>query len=232
MYQIAIVEDEKEFQQLFQNYVERYANENHLEVNISVFPDGLDLTEGYSSQFDVILMDIQMKHQDGMTAAKLVREHDEDVAIMFITTLAQYALHGYEVGATDYVLKPVEYEKFAFRFERVLRHVKKKDHDYLILPAQDGQDRVLLSDVLYIEVVHHYLYIHLKDKEYRIRETIGNMEEQLEGKPFVRCDRSLIVNLSKVTKIRKDTVEIGSVVLPVSRSRKKPFLEAVMEYKK
>lgn len=234
MYRIAIVEDEEQFQSLFSEYVNRYATENHLEVSVVVFPDGLDLTEEYTAGFDVILMDIQMKHQDGMTAAKLVREHDEDVAIMFITTLAQYALFGYEVGATDYVLKPVEYEKFAFRFGRVLRQVKKKEteNEYLILPTEDGQDRVNLRDVLYMDVDHHYLSIHLKNKSYRIRQTMGDMEKKLEGKYFVRCDRSIMVNLSAITKIGKDTVEVGDEVLPVSRSRKKAFMEAVMNYRK
>ena len=65
--------------------------------------------ENYSGDFDIILMDIQMKYMDGMTAAEQIRKLDSEVIIMFITNMTQYAIRGYEVDALDYVVKPVEY---------------------------------------------------------------------------------------------------------------------------
>lgn len=228
MIRVAIVEDEKEYREMFQNYIERYGIENGMSFDISFFEDGLDITEGYLPTWDVILLDIQMKHQDGMSAAKIIREHDERVAIMFITTLAQYAIMGYEVDATDYVLKPVEYGKFAFRFSRVLRYVDKEEAPSMMLPAGDGSDKVFLSDIMYIQVEHHDLSIYARNgATYHLRKSISSMESELEGQHFFRCDQSVIVNLKAITRVDKDCVWISKVVLPVSRSRRKAFMEAI-----
>ncbi len=205
MYRIAIVEDEKEYQDMFRTYIERYGAEKGEHFSIEIFGDGLDITEGYSAGWDAILLDILMKNQDGMSAARIIREHDNDVAIMFITTLAQYAIYGYEVGAMDYVLKPVEYEKFAMRFERLIGNIDKGCKEYMLLPSEDGKDRVDISRIKFIEVEHHDLFIYVdageKEKQYVIRKSITAMEKELEGKSFVRCDNSSIVNLSYVTDI-------------------------------
>ncbi|MCR5101215.1 MAG: response regulator, partial [Butyrivibrio sp.] len=133
MYKIAIVEDEIQYQKMFESYINKYSKEKGEPISISIFNDGLEITENYEPSWDAILLDIRMKNQDGMSAAHVIREHDKDVAIMFITTLAQYAINGYEVGALDYVLKPVEYDKFAMRFERLLGSIKKDDREYMML---------------------------------------------------------------------------------------------------
>ncbi len=234
VYKIAIVEDEKEYQDMFKAYIERYGKEKGEHFSIDLFEDGLDITEGYSAGWDAILLDIRMKNQDGMSAARLIREHDKDVAIMFITTLAQYAIYGYEVGAMDYVLKPVEYEKFAMRFERLVGNINKDDKEYMMLPSEDGKDRVDIAKIKYIEVDHHDLSIHVdtgnEDKKYVIRKSISVMEKELETKGFVRCGNSSIVNLSYVTRVKKDVVEVGAVPIPISRARKKNFMDAIARY--
>ncbi len=228
---IAVVEDEKVYQEMFRNYIDKYSSENGISVDVTCFDDGFDITEDYTPVWDVILLDIQMKHQDGMTAAKIIRKHDERVAIMFITTLAQYAIMGYEVDATDYVLKPVEYEKFAFRFSRVLRHVENEETQSMLLPSENGSDKVLLPDILYIQVDHHNLTIHVKNgaqrKAYTLRKSISSIEKELPDKFFFRCDQSVIVNLRAITRVEKDCVRIGDTILPVSRSRRKAFMEAI-----
>jgi len=229
MIRIAIVEDEQQYRDLFTSYIRRYAAEHKLEISISCFSDGLMITEDYIPQWDIILLDIQMKYQDGMSAARSIREHDQDVAIMFITTLAQYAIQGYEVDAADYVLKPVEYEKFAFRLERMLRRLPDRSDSWILLPTEDGQDKVAISAIDYITVEHHDLQIHVEDKCYHQRKSISSIEAELPEGVFYRCDNSVIVRLSAVTHIGKDTIEAAGAVLPVSRSRRKGFLAAIAD---
>ena len=234
-YKIAIVEDEEQFQQLFSSYIKRFAKEKLLDIEVKIFSDGLEISEGYEPVWDGILFDIKMKNQDGMKAAKIVRAHDDKVTIMFITTLAQYAIHGYEVGAVDYVLKPVEYEKFALRFEKMIRNIKKEENETIFLPTEDGKDKVDISDITYITVSHHKLEIHVRKKDktskvYFVRNSLSVMEEQLAGKGFARCDHSAMVNLSLITSVKKDVVEVDGAILPISRSRKKTFLEAIADY--
>ena len=88
--------------------------------------DGIDLVEEYKGQYDIILLDIQMKHLDGMTAAEKIRMVDPDVVIIFITSTVQYAVQGYAVDALGYVLKPVLYPAFAKLMEKAIVRVKAR----------------------------------------------------------------------------------------------------------
>lgn len=112
MIQIAIVEDEEIYVKQLTEYIRKYQTERGRSIKVTVFGDGEDITENYSGGFDIILMDIQMRFMDGMTAAEKIRQMDQKVIIMFITNMIQYAVRGYEVDAMDYVVKPVEYFSF------------------------------------------------------------------------------------------------------------------------
>ena len=86
-----------------------FSKENGEVFNITVYSDGDQIVHKYKSQFDIILMDVEMKFMDGMSAAEEIRKVDTEVVIIFITNMAQYAIRGYAVDALDYVLKPVSY---------------------------------------------------------------------------------------------------------------------------
>ena len=103
MIQIAIVEDEEIYVKQLTEYIRKYQTERGRSIKVTVFGDGEDITENYSGSFDIILMDIQMRFMDGMTAAEKIRQMDQKVIIMFITNMIQYAVRGYEVDAMDYV---------------------------------------------------------------------------------------------------------------------------------
>ncbi len=92
MIRIAIVEDEKEYQDTLLSYIKRYREEHFADIATSVFSDGMDLVDDYHGGFDILLMDIKMKHLDGMKAARKIRSMDQAVVIIFITTMAQYAV--------------------------------------------------------------------------------------------------------------------------------------------
>ncbi len=90
-----------------QEYVRRYTRQYGTEFEVTVFADGVDILEDYRAVYDIIFLDVEMKHLDGMTTAERIRQMDADVILIFITNMAQYAIKGYAVGALDYVLKPV-----------------------------------------------------------------------------------------------------------------------------
>lgn len=109
MIHIAIVEDEKSYIKQLTEYIDRFSREFSQEIKLSVFTDGDEILEKYTADYDIILLDIQMRFIDGMTAAEKIREMDKSVVIMFITNMTSYAVKGYEVDALDYMVKPVEY---------------------------------------------------------------------------------------------------------------------------
>ena len=118
MKHIAVVEDDSSASQQIQNYLSLYQKGNEQEFSVTVFADGLSILEDYHPTWDIILMDIEMPLMDGMTAAKRIRELDQSVIIIFITNMAKYAIKGYEVGALDFVLKPVSYFAFSLKITK------------------------------------------------------------------------------------------------------------------
>lgn len=122
MIRIAIVEDDTGYRSQLGKYIDQYQSDFSETVSVSEFSDGLEIVEKYKSEYDIILMDIQMKHMDGMQAAMRIRDMDKNVIIIFITNSAQFAVQGYKVEALDYVLKPIQY----FAFSQVLHNAVKK----------------------------------------------------------------------------------------------------------
>ena len=127
MYRIAIVEDDRNFIEELQTYLEQYAQEEKQEFEISVFYDGAEILENYEPNYDLILLDVEMSKVNGMDAAEKIREVDEKVVLMFITNMAQYAIHGYAVGALDFVMKPITYYTFSMKVKRALKRVQKNE---------------------------------------------------------------------------------------------------------
>ena len=109
MIKIAIVEDDAIYSSQFKQYLNKYELENGEDFDITFYSDGDMIVEDYHSQFDIILMDVEMRFMDGMTAAEEIRKTDKEVVIIFITNMPQYAIRGYAVEALDYILKPVSY---------------------------------------------------------------------------------------------------------------------------
>ncbi len=231
MLSIAVVDDEKIFCDRICAYVGRYAEEAGIETKITCFRDGIDIAEDFRSGWDIIFLDIQMAHLNGLDTARRIRACDGDVVIIFVTTMAQYAIIGYEVDAFDYVLKPLEYPQFALRMKKAVKEVeKKKAHSWLYLKKWSDWVKVSTDDLLYIEVNGHTLKYVTADETYEKHAKIGDAEKELAGRPFSRCTLSYLVNLKRIDRISKDTVIIGSYELPISRTRKKEFLQAFTDY--
>ncbi len=231
MLSIAVVDDEKVFSDRLCRFIKQYERETGAETAVTCFQDGIDITEDFKSKWDIIFLDIQMKHLDGLAAAKRIRACDSDVIIIFVTTMAQYAINGYEVDAFDYILKPLEYPQFVLRMKKAVKEVeKRKNHSFVYLKKWSDWVKVSTDDILYIEVTGHTLKYVTADETYEKRARIGDAEEELAGQPFSRCSLSYLVNLKRIDRISKDTVIIGPYELAISRNRKKEFLQAFTDY--
>ena len=231
MISIAVVDDEQAFSDSLSRMIRQYAKENGLEVEITCFQDGMDIADDFKARWDIIFLDIQMKLLDGLATARRIRTCDRDVVLIFITTMAQYAINGYEVDAFDYILKPLSYPQFEIRMNKAVREVeKKKVHTFVHLKKYSDIIRVSTDDILYIEVMGHTLRYVTDGETYEKRATIGEAEKELEGLPFARCSLSYLVNLKRIDRVGKDSVFTGGKELPISRNRKKEFLQAFSDY--
>lgn len=230
MIRIAIVEDEPAVAKQLSEYVKRCCEENGQDVDVVIFTDGIEITEDYRAVWDIILMDIEMPHMDGMRAAQYIRKRDSAVVLIFITNMARFAIKGYEVDAMDFVLKPVKYAQLAVKLKKAMNIACQYKRHYLLVKTEGMDKRVPVADILYIEVMNHRLHIHTRQDEFVIRGSLQEMEEQLLGLHFMRSSHSYMVNLRNVTGLRKDSVLVAGRELPLSRSKRKIFLQALSDY--
>lgn len=230
MYHIAIVEDEKEFRDQLQSYLKQYEEENDISFHISVFGDGAEILEKYKNEYDIILLDIEMPKVNGMDAAEQIREKDEDVVLMFITNMAQYAIRGYSVGALDFVMKPITYYTFSMKMKRALKRTRIKTQKPLILNLPDGVKTLEIKQIYYVEVQNRMLHYYTDEGEIIVRGTLQSAEEILKPYPFAKCNHWYIVNLMHVKEVSKNLVTVGPHQIEISRRNKTTFLKALTEY--
>jgi DNA-binding LytR/AlgR family response regulator len=130
---IAVVEDDDRNRALLVEHLRRYEQEHGLAFEVTTFSDGREILARFRPVYDIVLLDIQMEHVDGMTTAKRIREVDKDVVLVFITNSPQYAIVGYQVAALSYLLKPVPYFAFSEELARCLDQVRKRERGFVML---------------------------------------------------------------------------------------------------
>lgn len=227
MIRIAVAEDDLDWARQLEGYVARYAGENNLSLEFTHYADGEDLLEQYQGQFDIILLDIQMRFLDGMSTAELIRRTDPEVVIIFITNMAQYAIRGYEVDALDYMLKPVGYATFAQRIGRAISRIRRRERRFITISIKGGAMKLAVEDITYVESQGHRLIYHTAAQSYVSSGTIKEAEETLEGAPFFRSNKGYLLNLDHVDGVQDNCALVAGERLLISRSRKAPFLEAL-----
>ena len=225
MLRIAVVEDDKTYAAQLKEYLVRYGTERNQKISVALFPDGEDIVTDYSAEFDV-----EMTFMDGMTAAEKIREKDNEVVIIFITNMPQYAIQGYKVDALDYVLKPISYFAFSQRIDRALTRVKKKEVTYITVAQKGGKKKLNVDKICYVEVRDHDLIYHSTEGDIVTKSSMKEAEDMLGGTKFFRCNRCYLVNLEYVEDFRGNDVTVASDVIQVSRARKKAFMDALNDY--
>lgn len=230
MVKIAIVEDTEAAADHIEECLIRYQQEHQQTFLIDKYKNGLSFVVDYKPYYDIVFMDIDMPHMNGMETSQIVYKKDKEICIIFVTNLAQYAINGYEVNALDYVLKPVTYREIADKTEKALKRISARKKDEVLILKESEAIRLPVDDIFYIEVINHQLIYHTCSGNYEVRGKLKEKEEQLRQYGFSRCNSGYLVNLMHVKKIGKGFVEIGNTQLPISRGRVKSFLNDFLTF--
>ena len=218
---IAVIDDQPADRDYIAALVTRWAKERDQTVVTVPFPSSESFLFTYSEDkdFDILLLDIEMGAINGVELAKTIRAENDALQMVFITGFPDFIAEGYEVSALHYLMKPVDRDKLFSVFDRAAANLGKAER-WILLPSGDGQTRVRLDRILYAEAFGHDLTVHTEDGDFAFRKTIGAWEAELDPEAgFVRCHRSVLVNLRYVSKImRTDVVLDNGTVLPLARN--------------
>ena len=219
---IAICEDEKIQQMIIHELLQRWADAAHQEIDISVFDSAEGLLLLWENvNFDMLILDIEMKKMNGMELARTIRRIDEDVIIIFVTGYASYSLESFDVNPLHYLVKPLEDQKFFKVLDKANAIFKLKGEENLIIHTEEGLKKFSLAKVYYIAICSHEAKVYAMNGTYKIRNrtTIKELSQTLPAH-FVACHRSYIINMFKVNCVFSDHVLMeDDTEIPVNRKQ-------------
>ncbi len=233
VFRTCIVEDNSEARDTLCSLMKEYeknARGGADTFNIACFSDALSFLDEFGGNYDFVFMDIELPHMDGMEAARRLREKDGKVIIIFVTNMAQYAIKGYEVGALDFIVKPIRYESFAMKMDKAIERSKAVSGKEIWISERGTKRRLRTEDIKYVEVVHNSCIYHTVHGDFSTYDQLYNVCEMLKDAPFALCNRCFLVNFMHVTAIGDLSVTVAGESLQISRSKKKAFLTGLNEY--
>lgn len=231
MYNIAICDDEQDFVMELDEMIQKYSGETGVAIRTTAFRNGLELVDSGKIELDLIFLDIQMDTMNGLAAAKRIREKDEKVSIIFLTSLAKYALAGYEYQARNYIIKPITYVRLKNELDKWIRNYKCDNKKYILIQNGEGQHRVDLHTLQYLETYNRNVKLHTEKGELISHKKMREFEAELEAAHFLRCHSSYLVNLFFVKRARKLELELtNGEKLPISQPKRKIVMEKLADY--
>lgn len=174
---------------------------------------------------DIVFMDIEMPQMSGLDLIRKLSGHVS--ACVFITSHPEFALDSYEIEAFDYLLKPINGERFsrcALRLRdffnlrtKAFAFDKEQDSDCIVIKQKYDKYKIPLHDILYLEALKDYVRIVTPSKQYLVLCTLTGMQGQLPGKKFIRIHRSYIVNLDRIDAVEGSKIHLPAYQIPIGK---------------
>lgn len=212
MYFIALCDDDERELDKIEDFLAAYQESKETdEYRIDRFRSAEELLERIAKKEyapDLLLLDIFMSGKSGIEAAVELRKQECKTFIVFLTTSKEYALEAYGVDALQYLVKPLEKERFFHAMDIVLKQMKKAGEDQIMIKVAGGGIRQMKpDDIVYCESQKNYQMLYLNSEECRVRMTARELWEMLEPfAQFSRCGRSYILNLNHVMSVEREEI--------------------------
>lgn len=230
---IAICDDNKEYIEIIENYINKYKT---VETQCYVYQDGQDLIDFYKNEnccerYDAVFLDMEMQPIDGIQTANVIRDCDEHVVIIFVTSHTKYMLESFKCLPFRYIVKPIKDEDFREAFFGMCKKVLRERKTFSFFENKN-QIRLYCDDIIYFESRNHCVHIYTREKSYICNNSLNNIFDKLNRDMFCRIHKSFIVNLHYIRRINATEVELYHIedTIPISRSCKKETLEKYTKF--
>jgi len=213
-----------------------YRASRNLDCEYGVFPNGFELVSALDRgrRFDIFCLDIIMPGFTGIDAAKEIRRFTKAAPIVFFTSTPEYALESYSVKAVNYILKPITEEKLFITFDELLEKIKaERDEDAIIVKSSEGIQRILVSSLVFAEVIGRNVLYHLRSgKVIECTESFSSACDRLEKFGcFFKPHRSYLVNMEYVDTIENHQVRLRTLSsIPIAQGKVKEIKQQYLEY--
>lgn len=219
-----IIEDEPLAQERIKQYIARLP---FLEM-VGSFDNAIDaLLFLREHHIDLLFLDINLGEMSGIQLLEVIKPN---CPVIITTAYQEYALKGFELNVTDYLMKPFTFERFYQAVEKAragTQMVVSQEKAFIFVKTEHRLEKVMLDDIQYIEGMRDYRRLHLSDKSIMTLQTFTEFEKILPPQKICRIHKSYMVSISKITSIEKDRVLIAGKRLPISETYKKSFLDII-----
>ncbi|WP_446776849.1 LytR/AlgR family response regulator transcription factor [Macellibacteroides fermentans] len=224
-----ITDDEPIARKGLQNYVERI---DFLEL-VGVCEDAIQLNNQLKSQqADLLFLDIEMPY---MTGIELLNSLSNPPKVIITSAYAEYAIKGYDLEVSDYLLKPISFDRFLKAVNKVYDQLISSQtpvvQDYLFVKTSLKLEKIRFNDMRFIEGVENYVAIYTSDGKIITHTTLRTILQKLPPERFVQVHKSYLVNIDKIDSIEGNLLGIGKNKIPLSRTYKEAALEIILKNK-
>ena len=224
-----ITDDEPIARKGLQSYVERI---NFLEL-VGVCEDAIQLNNQLKSQqADLLFLDIEMPY---MTGIELLNSLSNPPKVIITSAYAEYAIKGYDLEVSDYLLKPISFDRFLKAVNKVYDQLISSQtpvvQDYLFVKTSLKLEKIRFNDMRFIEGIENYVAIYTSDGKIITHTTLRTILQKLPPERFVQVHKSYLVNIDKIDSIEGNLLGIGKNKIPLSRTYKEAALEIILKNK-
>ena len=220
MIKIAVCDDDRKVLDGIVNVIEEtYKNE----VYIIRYDNPVNLIEDWQeslkNQTDIVILDICFREENGIATAQKLQQINRNVKIIFITAYIEYASEIFEAQPFYFLVKPVDKQKIAEVVRSAMEAVKNEDIRSLIIQTRDGNKKVRVDDIWYVESIKRNIVVHEVDRQISLIKKLDEVEKMLPDY-FLRCHKSFLVNADKIKRMEsREFVLLNDIRIPISRTR-------------
>lgn len=230
---IAVLDDERKYVEIVREVTAEYFSKKRMDYQLREYSNQetmlLDMDE--KDDFDMFLLDVELKEGSGLETAAQIRKRDAFPAIIYITNFPEYAPAAFEVNAFRYILKKELREKLPMAYEQICPRLLEKDMRSYVIRTDSYMEKIYYRDILYVKKERKYVTFYQKNKKYSSdRKTIDETENIL-GDDFVRIDRGILANIQHVMSINQQYCRMrDDTELRISQRRLQEVRKKVLGY--